>query len=85
LNNYSDTPTLANVEFRHFDLSIEALKTGELYIGLPGELINNKNSKETNSFNPDDLPNNIELVQKTPLPGVVSYGNGNEIWKVRVK
>jgi hypothetical protein len=73
-----------NVRFDHFELKDKSIPAGFIYVGFPGEFLGDKILDNKNDFSPNDLPKNYQLLDAYRPHDTVSFGNGDEIWTVKV-
>jgi ABC-type multidrug transport system fused ATPase/permease subunit len=73
-----------NIKFDHFELKDKGKPAGHTYVGFPGEFLGDKKLDNRNDFSPKDLPKNYQLLDSYRPHDSVSFGNGDEIWTVRV-
>jgi len=72
------------IKFAHFELKNKSPSAGQVYVGFPGEFLGNKKLDNRNDFKPEDLPKNYQLLDTYRPHDTVSFGNGDEIWTVKI-
>ena len=73
-----------NIKFDHFELKDKGTPAGHTYVGFPGEFVGDKKLDNRNDFSVKDLPKNYQLLDAYRPHDSVSFGNGDEIWTVKI-